>query len=93
MDYDLAIVGGGIAGSSLAIALAGRGARILIVEREAQFRDRVRGEGMLPWGRRRGAGTRHLSVVNRGLRASSALVEDARRSRDLIETTPSRSAV
>jgi 2-polyprenyl-6-methoxyphenol hydroxylase-like FAD-dependent oxidoreductase len=50
MDYDLAIVGGGLAGSSLGMALAKTGARVLIVEREAQFRDRVRGEGVLPWG-------------------------------------------
>ena len=50
MDYDLVVVGGGLAGSSLGIALARRGARVLIVEREAAFKDRVRGEGMLPWG-------------------------------------------
>jgi 2-polyprenyl-6-methoxyphenol hydroxylase-like FAD-dependent oxidoreductase len=50
VDYDLVVVGGGLAGSSLGIALARRGARVLIVEREAAFKDRVRGEGMLPWG-------------------------------------------
>ena len=50
MDYDLIIVGGGLAGSSLAIAMAQAGARVLIVERESKFRDRVRGEAMLPWG-------------------------------------------
>jgi flavin-dependent dehydrogenase len=48
MDYDLAIIGGGLAGPSLGLALAKTGARVLIVEREAQFRDRVRGEGVLP---------------------------------------------
>jgi 2-polyprenyl-6-methoxyphenol hydroxylase-like FAD-dependent oxidoreductase len=30
--------------------MAQRGARVLIVEREREFRDRVRGEGMHPWG-------------------------------------------
>jgi 2-polyprenyl-6-methoxyphenol hydroxylase-like FAD-dependent oxidoreductase len=50
VDYDLIIVGGGLAGSSLGAALAREGRHILIVEREAVFRDRVRGEGMLPWG-------------------------------------------
>ena len=50
MDFDAAIIGGGIAGSSLANTLARNGARVLVVEREQQFRDRVRGEGMLPWG-------------------------------------------
>lgn len=50
MDYDLVVVGGSLAGPSLDIALARHGARVLIVEREAAFKDRVRGEGMLPWG-------------------------------------------
>jgi menaquinone-9 beta-reductase len=50
MEYDLAIVGGGLAGSSLGYALAKSGARVVIIERETVFRDRVRGEGMMPWG-------------------------------------------
>jgi len=50
MDYDIITVGGGIAGSSLARRLAAQGLRILVVERESAFRDRVRGEGILPWG-------------------------------------------
>jgi flavin-dependent dehydrogenase len=41
MQYDLIIVGGGLAGSSLAIAMTQAGARVLILEREPQFRDRV----------------------------------------------------
>ncbi|WP_292495054.1 NAD(P)/FAD-dependent oxidoreductase [Mesorhizobium sp.] len=49
-DYDLIIVGGGLAGSSLAIAVAGRGFRILIVEHQEEFRDRIRGEVLMPWG-------------------------------------------
>jgi flavin-dependent dehydrogenase len=60
MDCDLAIVGGGLAGSSLGVTLAKAGARVLIVEREAQFRDRVRGEGMLPWG---AAEARELGIL------------------------------
>lgn len=50
MDYDLITVGGGLAGAALARALAERGARVLVLERETRFRDRVRGEGMHPWG-------------------------------------------
>ncbi len=50
MEYDLAIVGGGLAGSSLAMGMARRGARVLIVEHQPKFRDRVRGEVMHTWG-------------------------------------------
>src|SRR5690349_23571313 len=50
MSYDAIIVGGGLAGSSLADQLARAGHRVLILERETQFKDRVRGENMLTWG-------------------------------------------
>jgi menaquinone-9 beta-reductase len=50
MDYDLVIIGGGLAGASLGIAMARHGASVLILEKDAVFRDRVRGEAMLPWG-------------------------------------------
>ena len=48
--YDLVTVGGGLAGAALARTMALRGAQVLVIERETRFRDRVRGEGMLPWG-------------------------------------------
>lgn len=48
--YDIVTVGGGLGGSCLAKAMAEHGARVLVVERERQFRDRVRGEGMHAWG-------------------------------------------
>jgi 2-polyprenyl-6-methoxyphenol hydroxylase-like FAD-dependent oxidoreductase len=50
VEYDLVTVGGGLAGSALAKTIAEAGARVLVLERETQFKDRVRGEGMLPWG-------------------------------------------
>lgn len=50
MAYDIITIGGGIAGATLARRLAAQGVRILVVERETTFRDRVRGEGILPWG-------------------------------------------
>ena len=50
MLYDVVIVGGGIAGSSLARALCRGGRRVLVLERELEFRDRIRGEGLHPWG-------------------------------------------
>ena len=49
-DYDVITVGGGLGGSALAKVLAEHGARVLVVERESQFKDRVRGEWIAPWG-------------------------------------------
>ena len=48
--YDIVTVGGGLGGSALAKAMAERGARVLVVERETHFKDRVRGEALSPWG-------------------------------------------
>ncbi len=47
---DVVIVGGGIAGSSLAYALASAGRSVTVLESSAEFEDRVRGESMMPWG-------------------------------------------
>jgi flavin-dependent dehydrogenase len=47
--FDVAIVGGAIAGSTLGRVLARAGLRVLVVEREARYRDRIRGEGTWPW--------------------------------------------
>jgi 2-polyprenyl-6-methoxyphenol hydroxylase-like FAD-dependent oxidoreductase len=90
MDYDLVIVGGGLAGSSIGAAMAASGARVLFIEREIEFRDRVRGEGMLPWG---AAEARELGVYQ-PLIERCALETRWRTApddnRDLVETTPSR---
>ena len=48
--FDVIVVGGGIAGSCLAGVLARAGLGVLVVEREARFRDRVRGESTWPYG-------------------------------------------
>lgn len=48
--YDLISVGGGLAGSALARSMAEHGARVLVLERERKFKDRVRGEFIEPWG-------------------------------------------
>lgn len=48
--FDLLIVGGGLAGASLGRSMALAGFRVLIVEKELKFRDRIRGEVLLPWG-------------------------------------------
>lgn len=48
--YDVVVIGGGIAGSALAAALAPAGLDVLVLERVTEFRDKVRGEYMQPWG-------------------------------------------
>ena len=47
---DVIIVGGGIAGGALAILLARSGIDVLVLEKQAAYRDRVRGEYLAPWG-------------------------------------------
>jgi NADPH-dependent 2,4-dienoyl-CoA reductase/sulfur reductase-like enzyme len=47
--YDIAIVGGVLAGSALAKAMAEKHFRVIVLERETEFRDRVRGEQMACW--------------------------------------------
>ena len=49
-DYDLIVIGGGVAGSALAAGMAAAGAQTLVLEAEDSFRDRVRGEAIMPWG-------------------------------------------
>jgi 2-polyprenyl-6-methoxyphenol hydroxylase-like FAD-dependent oxidoreductase len=48
--FDVAVVGGGIAGASLAYAMCKGGARAVVLEAETEFKDRVRGEVLCPWG-------------------------------------------
>lgn len=49
-SFDVIVVGGGIGGSTLAGLLARSGLGVLVVEKEARYRDRVRGESTYPWG-------------------------------------------
>lgn len=47
---DVAIIGGGVAGSGLAVVLQQLGLQTVLIERSAAFRDRIRGETIHPWG-------------------------------------------
>jgi 2-polyprenyl-6-methoxyphenol hydroxylase-like FAD-dependent oxidoreductase len=96
-EYDLVIVGGGLGGAALAFAMARHGSRVLVVERETAFKDRVRGEGMTPWGV---AEARALRIYE-GLREACGLeirqwdarIGPMRVERDLVETTPQQAPV
>ena len=48
--FEVVVVGGGVAGASLARRLASAGVRVLVLERTTRFVDRVRGDVMYPWG-------------------------------------------
>jgi len=61
MSADVIVVGGGLAGSTLSAVLARQGRSVLMIERETKFKDRVRGESMLPWGV---AAARRLNVFD-----------------------------
>src|SRR5580698_8607601 len=47
---DVVVVGAGIAGASIAAVLARSGIEVLLLERQREYRDRVRGEYMAQWG-------------------------------------------
>jgi 2-polyprenyl-6-methoxyphenol hydroxylase-like FAD-dependent oxidoreductase len=50
MTQSVVVVGGGIAGSALAYALATADVDVVVLEASEEFADRVRGEGMHVWG-------------------------------------------
>jgi 2-polyprenyl-6-methoxyphenol hydroxylase-like FAD-dependent oxidoreductase len=49
-NYDLVIIGGGIAGGALATVMARAGHSVLVLEKSEVYRDLVRGEWIAPWG-------------------------------------------
>lgn len=49
-EYDVITIGGGLGGAALAKVLAENGKRVLVVERETEFKDRIRGEAISSWG-------------------------------------------
>jgi 2-polyprenyl-6-methoxyphenol hydroxylase-like FAD-dependent oxidoreductase len=65
-SYDLLIVGGGLAGATLGRSMALDGRSVLIIEKSTAFRDRIRGEVLLPWG---GAEAMDLGIYDLLLKA------------------------
>lgn len=49
-DFDLIVVGGGIAGPALATLMARAGRSVLLLEQSEVYEDKVRGEWISPWG-------------------------------------------
>jgi 2-polyprenyl-6-methoxyphenol hydroxylase-like FAD-dependent oxidoreductase len=92
MLHDLVIVGGGLAGATLGACMARAGARVLILERAKQFHDRVRGEGIHPWGipelRALGLYRKLIDTCALEIRYRASYLGTALESeRDLVETT------
>jgi 2-polyprenyl-6-methoxyphenol hydroxylase-like FAD-dependent oxidoreductase len=91
--YDIITVGGGLGGASLAKAMAEHGAKVLVLERETQFKDRVRGEQMSPWGvaeaQALGLYTRILNTCGHNLPWFDTYMGPTQTEhRDLVSTTP-----
>ncbi len=92
-QFDLITVGGGLGASALAISMARRGARVLVLEKELQFRDRVRGEALAPWGV---AEARELGIADLLLQSCAKpipWVEMGFGPRNLIDTTPQKEPI
>lgn len=72
---DVVIVGGGIAGGTLASTLSHEGLGVVVLEATQRYEDRVRGENMVPWGvsEARELGVEKL-FLDAGARVSSSLV-------------------
>ena len=92
-SYDIITVGGGLGGATSAKVMSAHGARALVIERETQFQDRIRGEILNPWGV---AETQALGLyallrntcAHESLRFGTYLGPEWDEPRDLVATTP-----
>jgi 2-polyprenyl-6-methoxyphenol hydroxylase-like FAD-dependent oxidoreductase len=83
INADVVVVGGGVAGSSMAAVLASEGLGVVLIEREARFRDRVRGESIHPWG------VTQLQALGLGEVVRAAGAQALPLSRSYVERVPS----
>src|SRR5262249_36099068 len=88
LQYDIITVGGGLGGAALAKAMAERGARVLVLEREKEFKDRVRGEFMTPWGVAEAKELGIYEPIRDGCGNEAAITDLGFGPRDLTSTTP-----
>ena len=87
-SFDVVTVGGGLAASSFARSMAERGAKVLILEQEERFRDRVRGEYVVPWGVVEARELGVLDVLRRDCAREIPWIDMGFGLRDLTTTTP-----
>jgi len=86
--YDIITIGGGLGASVLAGAMAEGGVKVLVLEQELRFKDRVRGEFVTPWGAAEAKELGVLDVLCRKCAIEVPWVDMGMGPRNLIETTP-----
>ena len=87
-SFDIITVGGGLAASSFAKSMADGGAKVLVLEQEKQFKDRVRGEYIVPWGVAEARELGILDLLCQGCASELPWIEMGFGLRDLRVTTP-----
>jgi 2-polyprenyl-6-methoxyphenol hydroxylase-like FAD-dependent oxidoreductase len=90
VPYDVVTVGGGMAASALAGSLGRKGLRVLVLEKETRFKDRVRGEYLCPWGLAEAKELGILDALMKSCGNEQPWVDMGFGPRDLRETTPQR---
>ena len=86
--YDIITIGGGLGACALAKVMAEEGKRVLVLEREREFKDRVRGEYMCPWGVAEARDLGIYELVRDACGNDLPFVDLGFGPRDLISTTP-----
>jgi len=86
--YDIVTIGGGLGASALARAMAERGAKVLVLEQERCFRDRVRGEYVCPWGVAEAKELGIFELLRRNCAGELPWADLGFGPRNLLETTP-----
>jgi len=86
--YDIVTIGGGLGASALARAMAERGAKVLVLEQERRFRDRVRGEYVCPWGVAEAKELGIFEMLRRNCAGELPWTDLGFGPRNLLETTP-----
>jgi len=90
--FDIVTVGGGLAASSFAKSMAMHGARVLVLEQEERFKDRVRGEYLVPWGVVEARELGVLELLQQGCANEMPWVDMGFGARDLRSTTPQQTS-